>query len=438
MKKGIRTTLTATASASLLALTGCAGLMGPNVEDAPALSEIDDLMWQSMEESGSVTVVADMEDFAETEPQSAAMFEQMFGDEGAEMKFYGELDGSATGMSIGDNDLMRMFGDDEAYLSADAIFNMLEGQNMGLTPQEEEELNKITEEFSGTWMDYSSELQASSGEDSFDVGSLFTELQDSWEDGEGSENTPIERDQISDEGTHEVRNDADVWVYTGSEEGQELVLEANHEAPKILEISDGDVSMAFTAWGETEAPQRPDDSKIATQEDMEQQMAESMTGGSSPMGNSESSFGSTTPSTPAPSTPSPSAPSSSGSTSESSQGSNRVNVPGVGTVDCSGPVPGDPGFTDPNGNYTDEEIQAFQDACDSSTNSDSDSSGGGSSADTVDVPGLGSFDCSGEIPGDPGVSTLDDDYTYGDLMKIYDACDRPGDPTSAMANEEAK
>ena len=52
MKKGIRTSLTATASASLLALTGCAGLLGPNVEDAPALSEIDDLMWQTMEEIG--------------------------------------------------------------------------------------------------------------------------------------------------------------------------------------------------------------------------------------------------------------------------------------------------------------------------------------------------------------------------------------------------
>lgn len=438
MKKGIRTTLTATASASLLALTGCAGLLGPNVEDAPALSEIDELMWQSMEESGSVTIVADMEDFAETEPESAAMFEQMFGDEGTEMKFYGELDGSATAMSIGDNDLMRVFGDDEAYLSADAIFNMFEGQNMGLTAQQEEELNKITEEFSGTWMDYSSELQASSEEDSFDVGSLFTQLQDSWEDGEASESSPIERDQISDEGTHEVRDDTDVWVYTGNEEGQELVLEANHEAPKILEISDGDVSMAFTAWGETEAPQRPEESQIATQEDMEQQMAESMTGGSSPMGNSESSFGATTPSTPAPSTPSPSTPSNSGSTSESSSGSNSVNVPGAGTVDCTGPIPGDEGFTDPNGNYTDEEIQAFQDACDRTPNSDSNSSGGGSSADTVDVPGLGSFDCSGEIPGDPGVSTLDDDYTYGDLMKIYDACDRPGDPTSAMDNEEAK
>src|SRR5699024_4820630 len=112
--------------------------------------------------------------------------------------------------------------------------------------------------------------------------------------------------------------------------------------------------------------------------DMEQQMAESMTGGSSPMGNSESSFGSTTPSTPAPSTPSPSTPSSSGSTSESSSGSNRVNVQGAGTVDCTGQIPGDEGFTDTNGNYTDEQIQAIQDACDRTPNRDSNSSGGGS------------------------------------------------------------
>src|SRR5699024_2121567 len=129
----------------------------------------------------------------------------------------------------------------------------------------------------------------------------------------------------------------------------------------------------------------------------------------------------------------------SSSTSNSSSSSDRVTVPGVGGVNCAGPVPGDPGFTDPNGNYTDEQIQAVQEACDrTGSGSSTDSSSAETSANTVDVPGLGSFDCSGEIPGDPGVSTLDDPYTYGDLMKIYDACDRPGDPTSAIENEEAK
>lgn len=433
MKKGIRTTMTATASASLLALTGCAGLMGPNVEDAPALSEIEESMWQSMEEAGSVTLVADMEAFADAEPQSAAVFEQMFGDDGSEMRIYGELDGSATGLGFGDSDLMRVFGEDEAYLSADAVFSVIEGQSMGLTAEQEQAMSDIAGEFSDTWVDYSSELQSGSEDDGFDIGTLFTDLQESWEgDGDDSGDSPIARDEISDEGTHEVRNDKDVWVYTGNEEGQELVLEANHEAPKIVEISDGEVSMEFVEWGSTESPQRPEDSQIATQQDMEERMAELMTGGGSSMPEPDA-----TPSEPAPSEPAES-PASSPATN-SNAGSDRVTVPGVGGVNCAGPVPGDPGFTDPNGNYTDEEIQAVQEACDrSGSDSSTGSSSTETSANTVDVPGLGSFDCSGEVPGDPGVSTLDDPYTYGDLMKIYDACDRPGDPTSAIENEEAR
>lgn len=434
MKKGIRTTLTATASASLLALTGCAGLMGPNVEDAPALSEIEDLMWQSMEESGSVTLVADMEAFSEAEPQSAAVFEQMFGDEDSQMRIYGELDGSATGLGFGDSDLMRVFGEEEAYLSADAVFSLIEGQSMGLTAEQEQAMSDIGEEFSGTWVDYSSDLQAGGEDDGFDIGTLFTDLQESWEEGsDESGESPIDRDEISDEGTHEVRNDKDVWVYTGNEEGQELVLEANHEAPKIVEISDDEVSMQFVEWGSTEAPQRPEDSEIATEEDMEERMTELLVGSGSSSGGNEMPE-------PAPSEPTDSSASNSEPTSDSNSGSNQVSVPGVGSVDCSGPVPGDPGFTDPNGNYSDEEIQSVQDACDrsGSTSSGSDSTSGETSANTVDVPGVGSFDCSGEVPGDPGVSTLDDPYTYGDLMKIYDACDRPGDPTSAIENEEAR
>ena len=434
MKKGIRTTMTATASAGILALTGCAGLMGPSVEDAPALSEIDDLMWESMQESGSVTLVADLETFAETDPQSAQVFEQMFGDDGSEMRIYGELDGSATGFGFGESDLMRVFGEDEAYLSAEAVFSVIEGQGMGLTAEQEQAMSDIGDEFADTWVDYSSELQAGGDEEGFDIGTLFTDLQESWEEGGDSGESPIDRDEVSDEGTHEVRNDNDVWVYTGNEEGQELVLEANHEAPKIVEISDGEMTMEFVEWGSTEAPQRPEDSQITTQQGMEERMTELMMGGGS-----SNADGSHTPEpAPAPSEPTDAPESNSESTSDSTSDANRVSVPGVGAVNCSGPVPGDPGFTDPNGNYTDEEIQAVQDACDRSGSSSSDSdSSGETSANTVEVPGVGSFDCSGEVPGDPGVSTLDDPYTYGDLMKIYDACDRPGDPTSAIENEEA-
>lgn len=45
MKRNSRNVMALSASLSLVALTGCSGLMGgENVESAPALSEIDDLM----------------------------------------------------------------------------------------------------------------------------------------------------------------------------------------------------------------------------------------------------------------------------------------------------------------------------------------------------------------------------------------------------------
>lgn len=279
MKTSIRIALTGTASASLLALTGCAGLFGPDIENPPALSEIDDQMWESMEEAGSVTLVTNLDDLAEMEPQSAQAMEQMFGDDVSDLKIYGALDGSGTGMSIGDDDLMRVFGKNEAYLSADAVFGIFDNQNMGLGAEADEILSEVSAELSGSWIDFGSELQTSSDDGAFDMGGLFDDLHDSWTEGDSSE-SPIDRDEISDEGTHEVRDDQDVWVYEGEDEGQELVLEADPDAPKILEVNDADMTMSFTKWGETEAPEQPEDANILTQQDLEQRVSEAMMGGS--------------------------------------------------------------------------------------------------------------------------------------------------------------
>ncbi|HIW46617.1 MAG TPA: hypothetical protein H9884_06925 [Candidatus Yaniella excrementigallinarum] len=282
MKTGIRIALTGTASASLLALTGCAGLFGPDLENPPLLSEIDDLMWQSMEEAGSVTMTADLDDFAKVEPESADAMRQMIGDELSDLRIYGALDGSGTAISLDDNDLMIGFGGDEAYLSGNAIFGLLEQQSFGFSAQEEEMLNELSDEFSDSWLDYSDELEndAAVG-DSFDIRTLLDELQDSWEDGDDGE-SPVEREKLSDEGTHEIRNDQDVWIYEGEEEGQELVLEADPDAPKIKEITnEDDVSLKFSKWGDTEAPQRPDDSDIITEQEFEQRVNEAVMGGSS-------------------------------------------------------------------------------------------------------------------------------------------------------------
>lgn len=440
MKKEIRNFLALGASFSLVALTGCGAIAGggsedeeagpPPVEEVPALSEIEDQMWDTMSGSGSVTMTVDASEFIDSDPETSQMFEQMTGADLSEIQFYGSLDETATAISIGDEDLMRNFGEDGVYISADAIFNMLEGQNLGLSEEEQQQYDDIVAEFEGTWFDYSSEIQEGETDD-VDISVLFEELQQSWGGEDSDLDSPIEREEISDEGTHEVREEQDVWVYAGSEEGQELVVAANHDSPRFLSISDEEASVEFSDWDETEVPEQPADEDIMTEEDVQQQMGGTGGGGMSPENGA-----STEPTTePSESTSEPSTePTESSNSSESESTSGTVSVPGVGSINCDGPIPGDPGFTDPNGNYTDEQIQAIQDACDGSGSAESSSSG--SSSDTVSVPGLGSFDCSGEIPGDPGVSTLDDQYSFGDLMQIYEACDRPGEPHSAMDNEE--
>ncbi|NWN89538.1 MAG: hypothetical protein HLX51_13560 [Micrococcaceae bacterium] len=197
---------------------------------------------------------------------------------------------------------------------------------------------------------------------------LFDELRDSWANGDDAEGTPVDREQFADEGTHEVRDEADVWVYAGQEEGEELVLEANHESPRFAAVTAKDASMEFTNWGETELPEQPDESQLVTEQYLQQQMSGS-TGSGAISGDSGSSDFDTEPTTPE-STPD-SAPtsgpnSSSNFESEGSYyGSAIVHIPDVGTFSCEGPLPGDPDFSGAKGNYTDADIQQIQDACNS-------------------------------------------------------------------------
>src|SRR5699024_11041195 len=110
MKTGIRIALTGTASASLLALTGCAGLFGAHLEGPPLLAGLDDRRWQSMEEAGAGGRSAELDDFAKGEPEGAGAMRRRIGDELSDPRIYGALDGSGTAISLDDNDLMIGFG----------------------------------------------------------------------------------------------------------------------------------------------------------------------------------------------------------------------------------------------------------------------------------------------------------------------------------------
>src|SRR5699024_11408248 len=93
-----------------------------------------------------------LDDFAKVEPESADAMRQMIGDELSDLRIYGALDGSGTAISLDDTDLMIGFGGDEAYLSGNAIFGLLEQQSFGFSAQEEEMLNELSDEFSDSWL----------------------------------------------------------------------------------------------------------------------------------------------------------------------------------------------------------------------------------------------------------------------------------------------
>lgn len=230
-----------------------------------------------MQQEESVTITADIEALSESVSDEGDMFTEMLGSDATEVKIYGDLDGSTTGMSIGGEDLMRVFEQQEAYFAGDVIFNLFGGQDLGLGGAEQEIFDSMSEEFANTWIDVSNELGAEA--DEFNIGSLLTSLEDGWKGDSESDDSPVRRDEISDEGSHEVRDEQDVWVYQGSEEGQELVLEANFDAPKIVAIADGENLMNFSDWSATEGPQRPDESEVIDEAEFEERMMQSILGG---------------------------------------------------------------------------------------------------------------------------------------------------------------
>lgn len=273
MTRTPRKILSLTAVASLALLTAC----GNSVAEPPALSDIDELLWETTLQQESVTITANSEDFTGMAEDDVAIFGDFVDGDDLTLNIYGDLGGSATALGLDDNDLIRVFDQQDAYVSADALFSILGTEGLEMGGAEEEMFASMAEEFEGDWVDFSSELEADDEE--FNIGVLLQQLEENWHGTDNDAETPIARDEISDEGTHEVRNDQDVWIYTGSEEGQELVLEADPDAPRILAIIDGQQSIRFSDWNETEAPQRPDQAQVISQEELEMRMMEAILGG---------------------------------------------------------------------------------------------------------------------------------------------------------------
>src|SRR5690625_7662679 len=107
-------------SVALVALTGCGITFGgedeanepsENVEDVPALSDIADVMWDSMRDAGTVTLSADVNDLLGDDAQNVQLFEEMSDGDRSEIQFYSSLKETATGKRICDPELTRNFRD---------------------------------------------------------------------------------------------------------------------------------------------------------------------------------------------------------------------------------------------------------------------------------------------------------------------------------------
>lgn len=231
---------------ALIALTACGG---QDLTEPPALSDIDDLMWDTMDTEDSVTITMGSDDSDSTSTQ-----------------IYGDIAGDAFAMGQPDRDMIRIFGEDERYISGDLLLSM-----PGKAPDvPAAELDAMAEDFADVWIDHKGEYDGLA--EQYRLADLLDQIQDGWSDEEGD--SPMARDEISDQGTYEVRDDVDVWVYPGSEDGKELVIEADHDAPRLRTITDGASAITLSDWGTTELPQRPEGPQVITEEEFDQRVAQ--------------------------------------------------------------------------------------------------------------------------------------------------------------------
>ncbi len=265
----VRPAVTLTAL-SALALTSCSGGGGGEEEDEPqgppTLSDIDDAMWDAMESADSVTVEGDMGEIGEGED-----FQEFLGDSGT-LSVSGAMDGSFTVISGDGEPLMMMIGD-EAFVDG-AITASLAAAPMG----DAIDMDQLEQELEGKWLDLSSEMGS---DDEIDLGEMIADGRETWEEGadeddsDGDEN-PFNSSSLEEEGTEEERDGESVWAYS-DDEGNELAVRADEDAPYAVEVTNDGTTARFTEWNEVEEPERPAGDDVLDQQDLESLLMDLMT-----------------------------------------------------------------------------------------------------------------------------------------------------------------
>lgn len=251
-------------------------------QEAPLLSEIQDQVTQTLHEAESVTITAsgsvpgladegsdsdtedpDLEEAEDVEDLDDEAEEQLENAEDLQMVYRGAGDGSLAMAEVSAEGVQMsvVTVDNAAYFSGDSLLSIFESQ----LPQDQLEqfdLEALREDLDGRWIDTGQED---------DLGSLADVLdeidEDEW------------TDEFSEEGTVEERDGQTVWVYSGAD-SSELVIVADEESPYLHSMTQGtdgdDLSIIFSDWDSTELPEEPAEEDIISEEEFQQLMMQRM------------------------------------------------------------------------------------------------------------------------------------------------------------------
>lgn len=265
--------LIAAAAVSGLALTACSA----DASDIPAFEDIEETMWESMAASDAVAMTAVVPDAL---GEDVAMLEEIYGGNLDDLEIYGSLNEPATAIRMGeDQDPILYVFEDEMYVSLEMTLQAL-GSVMPqeLSEADQAQFDELSAEAEGKYLDMSEEFQAS--DETIEMSQILDDMRSAAESGGSDEVTGFDFSQLQSEGSYmqlDMESDDTGWFYSidGEDENaimngeaeQFIGLVSDREAPRLVEIRDGDTSMDFSWDDDVEIPQRPSEDQIMTQED---------------------------------------------------------------------------------------------------------------------------------------------------------------------------
>lgn len=226
-------------------------------------------MWDSMAASDAMGISGAL---PEEMAGDAAVIEEMLGGNLSDLQIYGALDGSATAIRLGEDQepMMSFFGDD-VYVSMDMVL-----ETMGpMLP--EDQRSQIAAEFAGKYADISDTVDTA---DSINMADLLDQMRSAAEAGETDEVTGFNFHELQQEGSYmqlDMETEDTGWFYHIDGEGEHAIMNgeatqtlgmtSDHDAPRLVRITNDGTRMEFTWDDEVEIPQRPSDDQVVTEAD---------------------------------------------------------------------------------------------------------------------------------------------------------------------------